>query len=127
MKWLHVILLALMPVLSLAADRDPVESRKINYLIETIERLDNAQFIRNGKPLHGRVAADNFRLKLKKPRCDVSTAQDFIRVCAAASWASGRPYEIRFADGTVMPAKDYLRQKLSEFETGNGVDSADKT
>ncbi|HEX5057436.1 MAG TPA: DUF5329 family protein [Gammaproteobacteria bacterium] len=126
MKWL-LVLLSLLPALSLAADRDALESRKIDYLIEAIEHLDNAQFIRNGKALHGRVASNNFRLKLKKPRCDVSTAQDFIRICAAASWASGRPYEIRFADGTVMLAKDYLRQKLSKFEAGNGVDSADKT
>jgi hypothetical protein len=127
MKWLFVILLGLMPALSHAVDRDAAESRKIDYLIEAIEHLDNAQFIRNGRALHSKVAADNFRLKLKKPRCNVSTAQDFIRLCASASWASGRPYEIRFADGSVMSAKDYLRRKLSEFEAGNSVDSADKT
>jgi hypothetical protein len=46
----------------------------------------------------------------------VQTAEDFIRDCASDSSISGTPYEIRFADGTVLRAADFLRQKLVEFD-----------
>jgi hypothetical protein len=127
MKWLLAVIFAITPVLSQAGGIDTAESRKIDYLITAIENLGSAQFIRNGKALHGKVAANNFRLKLKKTRCGVHSAERFIRLCASASWASGVPYKIRFADGKVISAEQYLRQKLVEFGGDNRMDSRDKT
>ncbi len=127
MKWLFVMMCLMIPVLARAADIDAAESRKIDYLITSIENLGSAQFIRNGKILHGKVAANNFRLKLKKTRCDVDSAEEFIRYCASASWASGVPYRIRFTDGNTMLVKDYLRRKLAEFGSDKRADRPDKT
>ena len=98
-----------------------------DYLIASIETLQNAEFIRNGKAYNARDAADHLRLKRRKAGARIKTAEDFIRYCATASSMSGEPYQIRFADGTLVFTGEYLRRKLVEFEAGNGVDSADKT
>lgn len=91
------------------------ETRKIEYLLSVIESLPNAQFIRNGAAYDGKTAAEHLRLKLQKAGSRVVTADDFIRVCAAASSTSGEPYRIRFADGRTVTSEAYLRQRLAEF------------
>jgi len=53
----------------------------------------------------------------------VKTAEDFIRYCASESSVSGKPYEIRFSDGRVVPAAAFLRQKLLQFDTQNAAGS----
>ncbi|HEX5057435.1 MAG TPA: DUF5329 family protein [Gammaproteobacteria bacterium] len=92
------------------------ETRKIDYLIASIETLQNAEFIRNGKAYNARDAADHLRLKRKKAGSRIKTANDFIRYCATASSMSGKPYQIRFEDGTLVFTGEYLRRKLAEFE-----------
>jgi hypothetical protein len=109
--------LALLAVIAWAqaAERAPLESEKIQYLIASIETLTDAQFIRNGIAYSPRAAADHLRLKLKYAGSNVSSAADFIRLCASASSVTGKPYEIRFSTGRVMNVDEYLRQKLGEF------------
>jgi|SRR5580700_3513801 hypothetical protein len=99
-----------------AADSMSAESRKIEYLIASIETLQGAQFIRNGTAYDGKHAADHLRLKLRNAGSRVVTAKDFIRLCASVSSVSGIPYQIRFADGRVVSSEAYLRQKLAELE-----------
>jgi len=99
-----------------AADRAPPENRKIQYLIATIEALSNAQFIRNGTVYDARSAADHLRFKLQRAGSRVTTAEDFIRLCASASSVSGSPYQIKFADGSIVTSEAFLRQKLLEYE-----------
>jgi hypothetical protein len=99
-----------------AADLTPLEARKIEYLIATIETLPNAQFIRNGTAYNAKSAADHLRLKLRQAGSRVVTALDFIRLCASVSSVSGLPYQIRFADGHTITSEAFLRQKLYEFE-----------
>jgi len=109
--------LALTGVVALAhaGDLASVESQKIDYLIAAIEKLENAQFIRNGTAYGPKAAADHLRLKLKNAGARVKSADDFIRYCAAGSSVSGKAYQIRFSDGRVMTSEAFLRQKLSEF------------
>ena len=101
----------------------PLEARKIEYLIATIETLSNAQFIRNGTAYDAKSAAGHLRLKLKEAGSRVVTAVDFIRLCASVSSVSGLPYQIRFADGRTVTAEAFLRQQLFEFERSRAASS----
>lgn len=126
MKYLIAMVLMVISMVCHAEDVMNLESRKIDYLIASIETLENAEFIRNGKAYHAKDAADHLRLKRRKAGSRVRTAEDFIKYCAAGSSMSGKPYQIRFSDGRVVLTEEYLGQKLSEFETGADMDSADK-
>jgi len=103
-----------------ASDPSPIEDARIEYLLTAVGSLQDAQFIRNGKPYDSKAAVDHLRTKLRAAGSRVQTAEDFIRVCASESSISGKPYEIRFADGTVLLAADFLRQKLLEFDALRG-------
>jgi Family of unknown function (DUF5329) len=92
-----------------------VEARKIEYLINSVATLQNAQFVRNGTSYDGKSAADHLRLKLKNAGSKITTVEDFIRLCGTGSSVSGIPYTIRFADGTTVNADLYFRQKLALF------------
>lgn len=127
MKYLIASLLAAISLASHAMNDDVAENRKIDYLIASIETLEGAEFIRNGKAYNARAAADHLRLKRRKAKSRVRTAEDFIKYCASASSMSGEPYQIRFADGSVMLTADYLRKRLAEFEADNRMDTADKS
>jgi hypothetical protein len=124
MKYLIAILLASVSAVS-HADGD-IEIERIDYLITSIETLQNAEFIRNGKSHAARDAAEHLRLKLKKAGSRVKTAEDFIKYCASVSSTSGEPYQIRFADGHTVTAEAYLKEKLAEFEPAARMDSPDK-
>ena len=100
-----------------ANDRAPLENQKIDYLIAAIETLSDAKFVRNGTAYDAKAAADHLRRKLKYAGSHVKSAEDFISYCATKSSMSGKPYEIRFADGRVETSETFLRQKLSEFST----------
>ncbi|HXW73623.1 MAG TPA: DUF5329 family protein [Steroidobacteraceae bacterium] len=93
----------------------PAENARINYLLGVVASLHDAQFIRHGVAYDSSAAVNHLRAKLRAAGARVKTAE-FIRYCASQSSVSGRPYEIRFPDGRVVPSADFLRQKLSEFD-----------
>jgi hypothetical protein len=111
-----LLLLVLLSTSAHAAVPDALERQKIDYLIASVETLQGAEFIRNGKSYDARAAADHLRLKLRTAGARVATADDFIRYCASVSSVSGTPYQIRFADGSVVSSEAFLRQRLAEFE-----------
>jgi hypothetical protein len=98
-----------------AAPPSMPEAQKIEYLLVAIESLPNAQFMRNGAAYDAKSAAEHLRVKLQKAGSRVTTADDFIRLCASTSSTSGEPYRIRFADGRTVTSEAYLRQRLAEF------------
>jgi hypothetical protein len=102
-----------------AADRSVAENARIEYLLAVVASLDDAQFIRSGTSYDSAAAVKHLRLKLRAAGSRIKTAEDFIRYCASVSSVSGRPYEIRFSDGRVVSAADFLRQKLMEFDKQN--------
>ena len=103
-------------VVANADNRSPAENVRIEYLLGVVAALHDAQFIRNGTTYDSAAAVEHLRLKLRAAGSRIKTAEDFIRDCASASSVSGRPYEIRFADGRVVPAAEFLQQKLMEFD-----------
>ena len=115
---LAVALLSL-AALARAGDPSPIEHSRIEYLLAVVASLHDAQFIRNGKAYDNQAAANHLRTKLRAAGPRVKTAEDFIRYCASESSISGKPYEIRFADGRVSLSADFLRQKLLEFDAGS--------
>ena len=109
------ILLLSLGAMCIAGSPTPLEERRIEFLIASIENLQDAQFIRNGTAYDAKAAADHLRLKLKVAGAHVATAEDFIRLCASVSSSSGQPYLIRFSDGSVVSSEAFLRQRLAEF------------
>jgi hypothetical protein len=92
------------------------EDEKIDYLIATVEKLSGAKFIRNGSAYDAAAAADHLRLKRRNAGSRCKTAEDFIRWCASGSSMSGKPYRIRFADGTEVTSEAFLRARLKELD-----------
>ena len=118
------LLVVLLPVLcapgASAADPangsiDEKEKQKIEKLISAVESLKDAKFVRNGSEYDGKAAADHLRRKWKVVEKDVKTARDFIRL-AGSKAQSGKPYLIRFKDGTEVETAKYLGQRLEEIE-----------
>jgi hypothetical protein len=92
------------------------ETGRIEYLIQSIEQLSGAKFIRNGAAYDAKPAADHLRLKWREAGTRVKTAEQFIELCASRSSVSGQPYRIRFADGTTVASGAFLRAKLKELD-----------
>jgi hypothetical protein len=99
-----------------AAARSPAEDERIAYLISSVAAMSDAQFLRNGTHYDARAAAEHLRMKLGLAGSHVQSAEDFIRYCATSSSVSGRPYQIRLADGQIVPAAEFLRTKLAQFD-----------
>ncbi len=113
------LVIGFMVLLSLTAGnvqaQNPPEAAKIRYLILSVEALEGAKFLRNGREYDAKEAADHLRLKLKTAGNRVKTADDFIRLCGSRSSLTGEAYRIRFADGTAMEAAVFFRNKLKSF------------
>ena len=106
----------MLPVLLLVAPAPLPEAPKIDALIQAIAGLQGAVFIRNGTEHGPKDAAEHLRLKWRNAGRRVQTAPDFIRLCASQSSMSGKPYEIRFADGRTVLARDWLWTELKRLE-----------
>lgn len=94
------------------------DREKIERLIQSIESLEGATFIRNGDEHSAKDAAKHLRTKLKRAGKRVKTANDFIEGLATQSSMSGKPYQIRFADGRTVACGEFLKKKLGEIEQG---------
>jgi len=92
-----------------------VEQTKIEYLISSIADLHDARFIRNGSQYDSKRAADHLRVKLQYARGRVKTAEDFITYCATGSSLTGGAYQIQFADGHILAAAMFLRERLASY------------
>jgi len=90
-----------------AAPRDEIES-----LLHYVKVLDGAAFVRNGDSHTPQEAEAHLRLKWNKQNSEISTAEDFIRLCATKSSISGQAYIIRFKDGREEEAASVLSKQL---------------
>jgi hypothetical protein len=116
MKNISVVVMVLLSlVVARAFAQDTSETVKIQYLIASVETLEGAKFIRNGSEYDARAASDHLRLKLKMAGKKVKTAEDFIKFCASQSSITGKPYLLRFADGTTVKSEMFFRNKLKTF------------
>jgi hypothetical protein len=95
------------------------EKGKIEALIAHLETLADAKFIRNGSDYDAAMAARFLRGKWNAKEDEIKTAKDFIAKSATAS-SSGKPYLIRFKDGTENACSDYLTEQLKKMENPTG-------
>src|SRR5688572_7616402 len=104
--------------LSGLAQQAKTEAEKVQALIAYVEKLDGAVFIRNGTEHDAKRAADHLRRKWDAAKDKVKTAREYVQQAASKSSASGKPYQIRFKDGTVKTSEEVLLKKLDEIEKG---------
>jgi Family of unknown function (DUF5329) len=109
--WLAVLSLPL-----LADDKAPSEKEKIEQLIQRVENLKDAKFVRNGKEYDAKTAGKFLKGKWDANTAKIKTAQDFIEIAATKSTTSGKPYLIRSADGTEIPSAEFLTTELKAIE-----------
>ncbi|MCH7225412.1 DUF5329 family protein [Haloferula sp. A504] len=107
-----LFLCAALPLLA----RDAKEQARIDSLLGSIESLEGAKFIRNGKAHDADEAADHLRKKLDRAGDRVKTAEDFIDGLATKSSFSGKPYRIRFKDGSETATGPWLHGQLKEID-----------
>ncbi len=96
------------------------EQQKIDYLINRIEKLEGARFIRNGVSYDATAAAAHLRMKREKGGRAIKTVNDFIDKVASSSSMSGKPYLIKFNDGKEMEARDFYLKCLGELKSVSG-------
>ena len=92
------------------------EDEKIKALIGIVRDLKDATFIRNGDEYDCKAAAEHMERKWKAGRKDIKTARDFIKLAASKSSRSGKPYRIRFKDGTEQTSEAFLTAELEKLE-----------
>lgn len=103
-------------VIGIATKDGISETDKIERLISEVENLKDVKFIRNGSEYSAAEAADHLRSKLESAGYAVLTAEHFIEHIGSKSSTSGEAYKIKFSDGTVMNAGDFLREKLNQIK-----------
>jgi len=113
---LVTVLLLLLPIPGVIGAKDAREEKRIEHLLQTVESLKGAAFIRNGTEYDATEAGKHLRLKLKMAGNRVKTAEDFIEICASRSSLSGGAYKIRLPDGTTTESAPFFRAKLREFD-----------
>lgn len=113
----RIILAALLCLIPIAAHaREANQDARIGHLIGSVEELKGAVFIRNGTEYDTKAAAAHLRMKLGKAGDKVKTAEEFIDALASKSSVSGKPYQIRKADGTVVDTRPFFYTRLKEYD-----------
>ena len=98
-------------------DTPPTETQKIESLINHVESLKDAKFIRNGVPYDAKTSGQFLRGKWKAQESDIKTARDFISKAASTSSTTGQPYLIRLSDGREIKSGEYLTAELEKLES----------
>jgi hypothetical protein len=93
------------------------EEEKITYLIQCVEQLNNATFIRNGVSHDAKAAAAHLRMKREKAGKRIKTVEQFIDWVASQSSITGTPYQIVYANGKRIDAKTFYQNCLKKIET----------
>jgi len=115
-----ILLLSVGALCSLrAADKPLTEKGKIEALINHLENLKDATFIRNDTKYEAKTAARFLRGKWQAQEAqekEIKTAMEFIEKVASVSSTSGKPYVIRFKDAREVKCGEYLREELEKLE-----------
>lgn len=91
---------------------------EIDSLLAYVGGLRQAVFIRNESEYNAAQAVAHLRLKWRRQDGRIRSTEDFILQCATRSSFTGSPYRVRFADGTVRPAAEVLREELGRLRRG---------
>jgi len=92
------------------------EKQKIEALIKQVADLKDAKFVRNGSNYNADSAAVFLRRKWEANESEVKTARDFVDKVGSFSGTSGKPYLIRFKDGSEIKSRDFLLSQLKKLD-----------
>jgi uncharacterized protein DUF5329 len=91
------------------------DAEKIEALIVAVEARKDLQFIRLDTAHTAGEAGRVLRVKLAFAGNQVKTVDDFIDHVATAT-QSGKPYFVRYPDGSEVTSAEFLRQELKRIE-----------
>lgn len=91
----------------------PDETSEIEQLLQTIA-TSGVVFIRNGNQASGSEAATHLRNKWRNATPRITTVQGFIERIASRSSLTGKPYQVKLADDSVVDAGSWLRERPRE-------------
>ena len=97
-------------------EKTDVEKKKIEALIQHVEELKDAKFVRNDKEYDAKTAGAFLRNRWDAKKAEIKTALDFIEKAASVSSTSGKPYLIRFKDGKETKSGAYLKEELQKLK-----------
>ena len=92
------------------------EKQKIEALIQLVGNLKDVKLGRNGSAYEAASAVQFLRGKWKANDAQVTTAGDFIDKIASVSGTSGKPYLLRFKDGTEVTSRTFLSAELKKLD-----------
>jgi hypothetical protein len=92
------------------------EPQTVEYLIDSIAKLEGATFIRNDGEHSAATAAALMRYRWNRDKDKLKTAEEFVKELASKSSTTGKPYVIRFKDGTEVKSGEYLLKKLAALD-----------
>ncbi len=93
--------------------------RTVAYLLQYVAR-SNLVFIRNGV-MHSPAEAEvHMRRKFDYFKGEIRTPEDFIRLCATKSTLTGRPYQVKLADGRLLRCDQWMLSVLSQYRRETG-------
>jgi hypothetical protein len=88
------------------------EEQRIEQLIAAVAGLNEAKFVRNGREYSAKEAAEHLRGKRQSAGDAIKSAEQFIEQVASKSSLSGEAYQIRWPDGRMQTAEEFLRDEL---------------
>lgn len=115
----NVVLFAVLLLLAAGAGAEPRETtlqQTIDYLLDYVSQ-SGLTFLRNGRRYTATEAAAHMRRKFEHFRDDIESAEDFIRLTATRSLASGKLYTIVEEDGRELATGDWLTGILFEYRS----------
>lgn len=113
-RWLGRLLPALLLAWSSLALAAPSadEHATITTLIQRVEQMTTLSFMRNGTAHNSVEAAQHMQAKYAYFKEKITSAEDFIDLCASRSEMTGKPYKVKIGDAAPRDAGDFLREEL---------------
>ncbi|MFO1077759.1 MAG: DUF5329 family protein [Planctomycetota bacterium] len=96
----------------------PAADFRPDLIARLIRRVDSAadvKFVREGQPYDADIAAQFLRARRLALRGPAPTPREFVEVASKSS-RTGEPYHVQKADGTLVPARDWLLEQLAAVE-----------
>jgi len=124
-----IIIIAVMVMfvsLDAGAEKQADLDETIAYLLEFV-RTSDVIFIRNGKEHSAEDAVKHIQKKYNHYKKKIKTPEDFIEKSATKSMMSGKLYQIKLKDGTVITCKDWLTAELERYRNPPVEAEADTT
>jgi len=111
---LATVLLSICVVTPVRAALDAAQTARVERLLDRVAAQTEVRFIRNGEAHSAQAAAEHLRLKLRNAGSRISTAEQFVEHLASRSSITGRPYRLRFPDGSEVDAGPWLMKALAD-------------